>query len=81
MLAVMAVLAYLYISAGAAIFSTWRASRADRAQVRALTEQYNSLRAQRAALGRSNTVIEEARRLGMLRPGEQAFVVTGLPDN
>jgi len=81
LLGVMAVLLYLYISAGAAILSTWRAAGVDRAQVRALTDQYDSLRAQRAALGRSNTVIDEARRLGMLRPGEQAFVVTGLPDN
>lgn len=81
MLCVLGALLYLYIGAGLSLFSTWRQARQDSAQVQVLERQRHVLQAQHAALLSPGTVVEEARRLGMIRPGEQPFVITGLPHN
>jgi cell division protein FtsB len=81
MLCVMGALLYLYLSAGVHLFSVWREASANRAQVAALEREHRLLEAQHAALNRSGTLEAEARQLGMARPGEQAYVVLGLPDN
>jgi hypothetical protein len=81
MLCVVGALLYLYLSAGLTLFSTWREARQDSAQVQALERQHRSLQVQHAALISPGTLVEEARRLGMVRSGEQLFVITGLPAN
>jgi len=81
MLCLLVALAYLYLSAGIRIFSTWRQARSDSAQVVALEREHTLLQRQHEALGRRGTVEQEARRLGMMNPGELPYVVTGLPDN
>jgi uncharacterized membrane-anchored protein len=81
MLCVLGVLLYLYLSAGLTLLSTWKEARADSAQVVALERQHAVLEAQRAALNGPGTLVQEARRLGMMRPGEQTYVITGLPSN
>ncbi len=81
MLCLLVALAYLYLSAGIRIFSTWRQARSDSAQVGALEREHTILQHQHEALGRRGTVEEEARRLGMMNIGEQSYVVTNLPDN
>ncbi|HYM45581.1 MAG TPA: hypothetical protein VES65_05400 [Solirubrobacteraceae bacterium] len=81
MLCVLAALVYLYISAGIRLFSTWREARSDSAQVSALEREHTLLQHRHEALGRRGTVEEEARRLGMMKAGEQPYVVTGLPSN
>ena|ERR1700691_478352 len=81
MLCLLVALAYLYLSAGVRIYSTWRQARGDRAQVAALEHEHVLLQHQHEALARRGTVEEEARRLGMMHSGEQSYVVTGLPNN
>jgi cell division protein FtsB len=81
MLCVMVALVYLYLSAGIRMLSSWGESKRDSAQVRVLEGQNRTLRQQHATLASPTTVQEEARRLGMIRPGEQGYVVSGLPAN
>lgn len=81
MLGVLGVLLYLYASAGVTLLSTLHEAHQDAAQVQALERQYRDLQAQHAALSSPATLIEEARRLGMVRPGEQSYVISGLPAN
>lgn len=81
MLCLLVALAYLYLSAGIRIFSTWRQARSDTAPVAALEREHALLQRQHEALGRRGTVEQEARRLGMMNAGEQSYVVTGLPNN
>jgi hypothetical protein len=81
MLCVLAALLYLYASAGVSLLSTWKEARQDSAQVTTLERQHVVLEAQHAALNSPGTLVEEARRLGMMRPGEQSYVISGLPQN
>jgi cell division protein FtsB len=81
MLGVMVTIVYLYLSAGVRLFSAWGESKRDGAQVRVLERQNRTLEQQHAALTSPGTVQAEARRLGMIRRGEQAYIVSGLPAN
>jgi hypothetical protein len=81
MLCVAAALAYLYLSAGIRMLSTWRQARSDSSTVAALRREHTVLKRQHEVLGRRGTMEEEARRLGMMKRGEQSYVVTGLPGN
>ena len=81
MLCVVAALAYLYLSAGLRLLSSWRESGRDSAQVHQLEAQNQILRKEHAALASPGTVPEEARRLGMMHQGEQVYSVSGLPAN
>jgi cell division protein FtsL len=81
MLCLLVALAYLYLSAGIRIYSTWRQARSDSAQLVTLEHEHTQLQHQHEALGRRGTVEGEARRLGMMNPGEQPYVITGLPRN
>lgn len=81
MLCVMAAIAYLYLSAGLRVFSAWGESKRDAAQTRVLEAQNRALRHQHATLSSAGAVQADARRLGMIHPGEQAYVVSGLPSN
>ena len=81
MLCVLAALAYLYLSAGLRMFSTWRQSRHDHAMVSAMKREHRSLLRQHDTLSRRGTLEAEARRLGMMKAGEQPYVVGGLPQN
>jgi len=75
------VLAYLYISAGTRIFSTWRLASSNRAKVAAMELQNRQLRGSLARLHQPNTIIQEGRSLGMARSGEVPFFTNGLPNN
>jgi cell division protein FtsL len=81
MLCLLVALAYLYLSAGIRIYSTWRQAHSDSAQLATLEHEHVLLRHQHESLGRRGTVEEEARRLGMMHADEQTYVVTGLPRN
>ena len=62
------------------LLSTWRQSRHDsRARCSALESEHAQLVRQRATLGSREALEAEARRLGMMRKGEQPYVVSGLP--
>jgi cell division protein FtsL len=81
MLCVLAALLYLYVSAGVRLFSTWREARGDSGQVSALEHEHTALVHQRETLGRHGSVEADARKLGMMKPNEQPYVITGLPNN
>jgi cell division protein FtsB len=81
MLCLLAALSYLYLSAGVHMFSTWREARRDSAAVVALEREHAALARAHASLGRQSTVEAQARKLGMIRPGEQPYIVSGLPNN
>jgi cell division protein FtsB len=81
MLCVMMAIAYLYLSAALRLFSAWGESKHDSAQVRVLEGQNRVLRQQHATLASPGAVQADARRLGMIHPGEQTYVVSGLPAN
>jgi hypothetical protein len=81
MLCVGVALLYLYLSAGIHMLSTWRQARSDSSTVAAMEHEHVLLKRQHEVLGGRGTMEEEARRLGMMKRGEQSYVVTGLPDN
>lgn len=81
MLCVMAAIVYLYLSAGITMFSTWRQSKHDSGVLAALERQNRMLLRQHGALTGQGAVLAQARRLGMIRPDEQGYVVSGLPAN
>jgi cell division protein FtsB len=80
-----ALLAVLVLVAGIAAqgVASFMRTRAEAAQqlaiVRALEQQNRKLTAQDRALRLPSAIIRDARALGMVRVGEQSFVVTGLP--
>jgi hypothetical protein len=78
MLCVLVALVYLYASAGVHMLSTWRQARSDRATVSALEHEHRQLVRRRETLTAAGTLETEARQLGMMRSGEQPYVVGGL---
>ena len=81
LLLVGAALLYLYLSAGIRMLSTWNQARYDSTTVAALEHEHVQLEHQHEILSRRGTLEEDARQLGMIKPNEQSYVVTGLPGN
>jgi len=81
MLCVLIALVYLYASAGVHMLSTWRQARRDNATVASLEHEHTLLVHQRKALTAAGTLETEARQLGMMKSGEQPYVISGLPGN
>jgi hypothetical protein len=81
MLFVGAALAYLYLSAGIRMLSTWRQAHHDNATVVAMEREHTRLQRQHEALGRQETLEREARQLGLIKKGEQSYIISGLPNN
>jgi cell division protein FtsB len=76
---VLAGVAALYIGPLASYWSARGEAATRRAQVEQLREENVALRAKREALRNGGALEAEARRLGMIRPGERPFVVENLP--
>lgn len=81
MLCVLIALVYLYVSAGLHMLSTWRQSGHDSATVVSMEREHRLLVHQHEALSAPGTLEAEARQLGMMRKGEQPYVISGLPNN
>ena len=81
MLFVLAVLVYLYLSAGIHMLSTWKQARSDSATVTSMEHENTVLERRHEALKRRGTQELEARQLLMMKNGEQSYIVSGLPDN
>jgi cell division protein FtsB len=81
MLCVLVALVYLYVSAGVHVLSTWRQAGHDSAAVAAMEREHTQLVHQHEILSRQETLEVEARKLGLIKPGEQPYLVTGLPKN
>ena len=69
----------LYVNPLRSYWSTRGESKARSAEVQQLEADNARLRARRDALKDPASIEAEARRLGMLRPGERAYVIEGLP--
>src|SRR6266581_986657 len=81
LLFLLAALLYLYLSAGIHMLTKWSQDRRNSAAVVALKHEHALLLRQHEVLARQATLEAEARQLGMIKPGEQPFIATGLPDN
>lgn len=79
LLFVAAFVVYLYIGPTANWMSTLKESKRRKAEVAALQRENQRLVARRDALRRPLTLEAEARSLGMVRAGEKAYVISGLP--
>lgn len=70
----------LYVGPARSLFSTWRDAHAKQSQVRTLEQEHRALLGRARALRDPRTLVAEARRLGMVQPGERSYVVRNLPD-
>jgi cell division protein FtsB len=70
---------YLYVGPALNWIGTYREAARQRAQVAALKAQHAKLRAQVIKLKAPGALEREARALGMVKAGERAYVVQGLP--
>lgn len=78
LLIVFALIVFLYVGPARTYVSTWREANARRGEVQQLQRENASLRRRRVALRNPATLEREARRLGMVRPGERPYVIEGL---
>jgi cell division protein FtsB len=69
----------LYVKPVLSWWSTRQESQKRGAEVTALEQENERLRKRRAELKDPKMLEQEARELGMIKPGERAFVVEGLP--
>lgn len=69
----------LYISPAKHWWQQSRTAGAEKQELRDLTEENRSLKKRVRALRDPGALEREARRLGMVRQGERAYVIEGLP--
>ncbi|TMK38954.1 MAG: hypothetical protein E6G56_12775 [Actinobacteria bacterium] len=81
MLLVLLALLYLYLGAARSYLSSTQQAHRQGADIRRLESDNARLRARRSALERPSALEQEARQLGMIRPGERPYVIEGLPPN
>jgi len=74
-------LIYLYINPLRTYVSTWQEARTKRQQVAQLQKEHTELVRRAKALRSTGGVEVEARRLGMVRDDERAYVIRGLDRN
>jgi cell division protein FtsB len=79
LLMVLLAVALAYVGPARSLLSTWRASNAKQEQLRTLEREHEALLSRVKQLRDPRTVQAQARRLGMVRPGERSYVVRGLP--
>ena len=72
-------LIYLYINPLRTWVSTWQEAQTKRQEVSQLQREHGELVKRARALRSPGSVETEARRLGMVKPDERAYVVRGLP--
>jgi cell division protein FtsB len=72
-------LIYLYINPLRTYVSTYREATTKRGEVAELQREHDALLRRKRALRSAGAVQTEARRLGMVRDDERAYVVRGLP--
>ena len=75
LIAVFAFVLYLYIGPAVSWVSTYRQAGEKRAEVVQLKERNAQLKARRKELKDERALEREARRLGMVKAGEKAYVV------
>lgn len=76
---VLAVVAGLYIQQGLAYLNVRNQAGQQKAIVARLSHENAKLAREARALNDPATIVRDARALGMVKPGERPYVVTGLP--
>jgi cell division protein FtsB len=79
LLVVLGFVLLLYAGPARSYWQTWRQSKTKHAELRRLEAEHERLLARRRELREPASLMREARRLGMVRRGERAFVVQELP--
>lgn len=79
LLVVLVVVVGLYVQQALAYFSVRSQAHQQQAIVQGLSRQNAKLIKQQKALNDPSTIAQDARALGMVRPGERPYAVTGLP--
>lgn len=79
LLFVAVLLVFLYVGPVRTFFATRTEAHAKRDEVAQLQREHRALVRRQAALRRPSSIETEARRLGMVRRTERAYVVKGLP--
>jgi cell division protein FtsB len=79
LLVVLAVVIALYVEHTLAYLATREQSDAQKAIVDSLERQNALLTREEKSLEDPATIVRDARALGMVRPGEQPYVITGMP--
>jgi cell division protein FtsB len=78
LIGVFALVLYLYIGPALTWISTYKEAGRQREAVAALRAENERLRARKAELSAPGAIEREARRLGMVKAGERAYIVEGL---
>ena len=78
LLALVAVLLLLYVQPLRSYFSSSARAGEQARQVQELRAEHTRLLRQRTDLGKPGAITEQARKMGMIKPGEHPFVVSGL---
>lgn len=81
LLGVLVLIVYLYVGPTRTWIATYAEAREKREQVAELRDRNAELRKRHRELQKTATLEREARRLGMVRAGERAYVVKGLPED
>jgi len=68
-----------YVGPSLKVFDTWRESKAADIELAALKAENEQLQRQANELEKPAAAIAEARKLGLVASGEQAYVIDGLP--
>lgn len=68
----------LYVSPVAGVISTWRESNAAEQRLAELRVENDELKSRSQALKEPAAAIQEARKLGLVAPGEAAYKIEGL---
>jgi cell division protein FtsB len=79
LLGVLCVILILYISPVVHWIEQSRTASHERSQVQSLQAEHDALKSRLHELRSPGAVEREARRLGMVGPGEKAYVVRGIP--
>ena len=80
LLFVLGLVIYLYIGPATSWVSTWSEARQKREEVATLRAENERLQDRRDDLKRESALEREARRLGMVKAGERAYIIEGLPE-
>lgn len=81
LLLVLLAVAIAYVGPARSLLSTWSESNAKQAQLQQLQRDHDALLRRAQELRDPRTVQVEARRLGMVKPGERPYVMSGLPQD
>ena len=80
LLLVLAIILLTYVGPLRSYWTTWHEAGKRRAEVTRLEAEHTRLLARRAQLSSPATLEREARRLGMVRPGERAYATVSPTD-